>query len=226
MTADRPRRTARDGATATGTPDPVALRAVLHLPKAVVAVVKSEVRPTGEQERSADLLIQAVVVADRQEETATEGEGQNQALKAEIAHLPMAGLYLDQTSYLAINHPIELGYENDLVTIMAMLTQELNPVLTALGVPTAGVENKLGLVNYKQNLIFSDLAALPVSNSVLREPIGSKKIVGPIGEKLPVVARTVVYVKVGYNGHLPKPQSVAYVAGGVKALPAARGARI
>lgn len=226
MTADRPREAARDGATATGTPDPVALRAVLNLPKAVVTVVKAEVGPTGEQERSADLLIQTVVVADRQEETATEGEGQNQALKAEIAHLPMVGLYLDKTPNLTINHPIELGYENDLIAVVSVLTQELYPILAALGVPAAGVENKLGLIHYKQYLIFSDLTALPIGSSVLREPFGRKKIVGPIGEKLPVVARSVIDVEVGYNGHLTKPQSVAYVAGGVKALAAARGARI
>ena len=138
----------------------------------------------------------------------------------------MADLYLDQTSYLAINHPIELGYENDLIAVVSVLTQELYPVLTALGVPAAGVENKLGLVHYKQYLIFSDLATFPINSCVLREPFGRKKIVGPIGEKLPVVARTVVYIEVGYNGHLPKPQSVAYIAGGVKTLAAARGARI
>ena len=193
----------------------MALRAVLHLPETVVTVVKAEVGPTGEEKRGAQLLPKAVVVADRQEETATEGEGQNQALKAEIAHLPMVGLDLDKTSNLAINHPIELGYENDLIAVVSMLAQKLYPVLAAIGVPTAGVENKLGLVHYKQYLIFSDLATLPIGSCVLREPFGRKKIVGPIGEKLPVVARTVVYVEVGYNGHLPKPQSVAYVAGGV-----------
>lgn len=225
VTADRPRGAARDGATATGTPNPVALRAVLNLPKAVVTVVKAEVGPTGEKKRGVHLLPKAVVVADRQEETATEGEGQNQALKAEVAHLPMVGLYLDKTSYLAVYHPVELGNENDLVTIMAMLTQKLYPILTALGVPTAGVENKLGLVHYKQNLIFSDLTAFPIGSSVLREPFGRKLVIRTENEILPIVARRMVDIEVRDNGQLSK-ERIAYVAGGVKALAAARGARI
>lgn len=204
----------------------MALRAVLHLPKTVVTVIKAEVRPAGKKKRCTHLLAKAIVVADRQEQTATEGEGQYQALKTEIAQLPMIGLDLDKAPDLAVYHPVELGYEDDLIAVVPVLAQKLYPVLAALGVPAAGVENKLGLVHYKQNLIFSDLTAFPIGSSVLREPFGRKKIVGPIGEKLPVVARSVVYVEVGYNGHLPKPQSVAYVAGGVKTLAAARGARI
>ena len=204
----------------------MALRAVLHLPKTVVTVIKAEVRPAGKKKRCTHLLAKAVVVADRQEQTAMEGEGQYQALKTEIAQLPMVGLDLDKAPDLAVYHPVELGYEDDLIAVVPVLAQKLYPVLAALGVPAARVENKLGLVHYKQNLIFSDLTAFPIGSSVLREPFGRKKIVGPIGEKLPVVARSVVYVEVGYNGHLPKPQSVAYVAGGVKTLAAARGARI
>lgn len=225
ITADRPRGTARDGATATGTPDPVALRAVLNLPKAVVTVVKAEVRPAGEKERSTDLLPKAVVVADSQEQATTEGEGQNQTLKAEIAHLPMVGLDLDKAPDLAVYHPIELGNENDLVTVVSVLAQKLYPVLAALGVPTAGVENKLGLVHYKQNLIFSDLAALPVSSGVLREPIGRKLVIGTENEIPPIVARRMVDIEVRDNGQLSK-ESIANIAGGMKALPAARGARI
>lgn len=203
----------------------MALRAVLHLPKTVVTVVKAEVGPTGEQERSADLLIQTVVVADRQEETATEGEGQYQALKAEIAQLPMIGLDLDKAPDLAVYHPVELGYEDDLVTVVPVLAQKLYPVLAALGVPAAGVENKLGLVHYKQNLIFSDLTAFPIGSSVLREPFGRKLVIRTENEILPIVARRMVDIEVRDNGQLSK-ERIAYVAGGVKALAAARGARI
>ena len=107
----------------------MALRAVLHLPKTVVTVIKAEVRPAGKKKRCTHLLAKAVVVADRQEQTATEGEGQYQALKTEIAQLPMVGLDLDKAPDLAVYHPVELGYEDDLIAVVPVLAQKLYPVL-------------------------------------------------------------------------------------------------
>ena len=113
---------------------------------------------------------------------------------------------------------------------MAVLAEELNPVHATLGcapvLPRAGVEHQLGLIDHEQDRILADGAAREVLPRVRIEELGREIGVGAVAEQAGVIAQIGIDVEVANDGTALVQKGVAYVAGDVKALAAARGTAV
>ena len=182
-------------------PEPHRSRRAGHLLEAVVAVVHAEVGAAGQEPRHARALTQAVVVADRRERLPGEERGEQHPGHAEVRQSAVVHLYLNQATYLAVDHAIELRYQDNLVAVVAVLGKELYPVHAgrAALLPGAGVKNQLGFVYHEQNFILLDLPPLEMRPGRFIEHIWGQVVIRDVPEQHLVVPQLRVNVKVANN---------------------------
>ena len=66
----------------------------------------------------------------------------------------MDELIFDQTSDLAVNHPVKLGDQDDIISELSMLREETEPFGPAILLPFTGIEQQLTLIDYQQDRSF------------------------------------------------------------------------
>ena len=89
-------------------------------------------------------------------------------------------LMLDQTPDLPVNHPVELGDQNDIVTELSMLRKKAEPLRPAGLLPFPGIEEQLTLVDHQQDRSFLwRLVSKPLP-AVLDQEFGRHLVIGAI----------------------------------------------
>lgn len=101
----------------------------------------------------------------------TEEQRHDFALPAEIRHLAMYILMLDQAADLSVNHPVKLGDQYDIVSQLSMLRKEGQPLGPAGLLPFTSVKYQLALIDHKKDGSFLWL-------------LGSKALPAKVGQKL------------------------------------------
>ena len=99
-------------------------------------------------------LLQTVIAFYTNKELAAAQESNSLALPTEIAHLSMYILVFNKRPNLTVNHTIELSNKYDLITKMAVLTEELDPSHTIILPPITAIKQQLRFVNHEQYVIF------------------------------------------------------------------------
>ena len=100
--------------------------------------------PGMEQFRSEPFL-QRIPALYRYEGLTAEEQRQDLTLPTEVGHLPMDVLIFDQTSDLTVNHPVELGEQDDIIAQLSMLRKEGQPLGPAIDLPFTGIKEQLML---------------------------------------------------------------------------------
>ena len=72
-------------------------------------------------------------------------------MPTKVGHLAMNELILNQAADLPVNHAVELGDQDDIVTQLSMLRKEAKPLLPAFLLPFTGIEKQLALVDHQQD---------------------------------------------------------------------------
>ena len=94
----------------------------------------------------------------------------------------MDELILDQAPDLAIDHPVELGDQDDIIAQMTMQRKKAKPFITADFLPFPGIKEQLTLINHKQNRSFLDPFITEVLPAVLDQELRSHLVIGAVGE--------------------------------------------
>lgn len=107
---------------------------------------------------AANLFLHGIPYLDRDEQLAPAEQGEKFALKAKIADLAVNPFILDQAADLAVQHPIKLGNQDDLITKFPVLRKKAAPLRTVLLAPVAGIEKDLAFVDHQKDLSLLDAA--------------------------------------------------------------------
>lgn len=116
----------------------------------------------------------------RYESVSAEEDREGFALPAEVGHLAMDVLILDQTPDLTVDHPVELSDQDDVIAQLSMLRKERQPLGPAGLLPFTGIEEQLTLIDDQEDGSFLwRLVAKPLP-AILGQEFGRHLVIGTV----------------------------------------------
>ena len=121
------------------------------------------------KELAADFLLYRIPVLNRDEHLMKDND-HKQAFSAEVCKLAVLVLGFYQRSDLAVEHSVVLGDQNDVVEIVAVLAEEVDPLHAVAVQAFAAVERYLCFV-YDDNALMFAVSCLEMLLGVLHEEV-------------------------------------------------------
>ena len=129
-----------------------------------------------------DLLLERIPAFYRYEGLTAEHQGEHFALPAEIGHLPVDVLILNQAADVSVYHPVKLGDQDDIIAEFSMLRKETEPFVPPGLLPVPGIEQELTLIDHNEHGAFRDVFLPEAVKLELYEVVRGHLVIGAIGE--------------------------------------------
>lgn len=151
-----------------------------------VSIVQGIILPFALEKFRSDFLLHRIPDLDTDKELrGQEDRAEEHSTQTKVTYLPVYVLVFDQTSDLAVDHPVKLGNQDNVITIMPVQGKERQPFITSDLAPFTGVEHQLTLIHDQEKRSFLNFLALKILLGELNKVFWCYLYIALVMEKLP-----------------------------------------